>query len=82
MAVYCQRFCLVFGSMIITMCGVKLKGTKRAMDLLHMLGLIEAIDKLGMANSVHGYVLRREGCHVFRMAFEFDIEGQRKKGRS
>ena len=37
-----------------------------------------------MANSVHRYgdVLRREGGHVLRRALDFEVEGQRKKGRS
>ena len=35
-----------------------------------------------MANSArwHGNVLRREDVHVLRMAFDFEAEGQRKKG--
>ena len=48
-----------------------------------MLGLAETIDQLAMADSVHwyGHVLRREDGHVLRRAFDFEIEGQRKKGR-
>ena len=48
-----------------------------------MLGLVETIDQLAMADSVHwyGHVLRREDGHVLRRAFDFEIEGQRKKGR-
>ena len=44
------------------MCGVQLKNRKRTKDLMLMLGLIETIDQLAMANSVHwhGHVLRRE----------------------
>ena len=40
------------------------------------------IDKLAMANSVHwyGHVLRRVDGHVLR-ALDFEVEGQRKKGR-
>ena len=36
-----------------------------------------------MANSVHWYchVLRREDDHVLRKALDFEVEGQRKKGR-
>ena len=36
-----------------------------------------------MAYSVHwyGYVLRREGGHVLRRVLDFEVEGQRKKGR-
>ena len=37
-----------------------------------------------MANSFHwyGHVLRREDGHVLRRASDFEVEGQRKKGRS
>ena len=40
-----------------------------------MLGLNEVIDQLAMANSV------RCCGHVLRMALDFDVEGQRRKGR-
>ena len=41
------------------------------------------IDQLAMANSFrwHSHVLRREDGHVLRMALDFEVEGQRKKGR-
>ena len=41
------------------------------------------MDQFAMACSVHwyGYVLRREDGHVFRRALDFEVEGQRKKGR-
>ena len=37
-----------------------------------------------MANSVHwyGHVLRREAGHVLRRALCFEVEGQRKMGRT
>ena len=37
-----------------------------------------------MANSVHsyGHMLRKEDGHVLRKAFDFEVEGQWKKGRS
>ena len=65
------------------MCGVQLKGRKKSMDLMLMQGLKETIDQLAMANSVcwYGHVLRREDCHVLRRALDFEVEGQRKKGR-
>ena len=36
-----------------------------------------------MANSVHwyGHVLRREDGHVLSRTLDFEVEGQRKKGR-
>ena len=48
-----------------------------------MLGLKETIYQLPMANSVHwyGHVLRREDGRVLRRALDFEVEGQRKKGR-
>ena len=48
-----------------------------------MLGLNETIDQLAMANSVHWYchVLRRVDGHVLRRALDFEVKGQRKKGR-
>ena len=63
------------------MCGVQLKDRKRSKDL--MLGLNETIDQLAMANSVRWYdhVLRREDGHILRRALDFEVEGQRMKGR-
>ena len=50
---------------------------------MFMLGLKETIDQLAIANSVHlnGHVLRREVGHVLRRTLDFEVEGQRKKGR-
>ena len=41
------------------------------------------LDYLAMANSVcwYGHVFRREDGHVLRRALDFEVEGQRKKGR-
>ena len=66
-----------------TMCGVQLKDRKRAKYLLLMLGSNEAIDKLAMADSVcwYGHVLTGGDGHVLRRAFEFMVEGQRRKVR-
>ena len=48
-----------------------------------ILGLSEAIGQLAIENSVrwYGYVLRREDGHVLRSTLNFEVEGQRKKGR-
>ena len=48
-----------------------------------MLALNETIDQFAIANSAHwyGHVLRREDGHVLRRALDFEVEGQRKKGR-
>ena len=69
--------------MVKAMCGVLLKDGKISADLMFMLGLKETIDQLAMANSVrwYGHVLRREDGHVLSGALDFEVEGQRKKGR-
>ena len=56
---------------------------KRSTDLMFMLGLKETIDQLAMANSVrwYGHVLRIEDGRILRMALDFEVECQRKKGR-
>ena len=47
-----------------------------------MMGFIETIGMLTMANSVHwhGHVLIREDGNVLRMTLEFEREAQTKKG--
>ena len=69
--------------MVRAMCGVQLKDRKRSTYLMCMLGLSETIDHLAMANTVrwNGHVLNREDGHVLRRALDFEVEGQRKKGR-
>ena len=71
-------------SMVRVMCGVQLKDRKRSTDLMFMSGLTETIDQSAMANSVHwnGHGLTGEGGHVSRRTLDFEVEGQRKKGRS
>ena len=64
---------------------------KKSMDSMFMLGLNKTMDHLAMANSVHwdGHVLmrkdenvmRREDYHALRRSLDFEVEGQRKKGR-
>ena len=65
------------------MYGVQIKDRKRSMDFMFMLGLKETIDQLAMANRVRWYgdVLRREDGHVLRRAIDYEVDGQRKKGR-
>ena len=50
---------------------------------MFMLGLSETMGQLAIANSVHWYsdVLRREDGHVLRRTLDFEVEGQRKKGK-
>ena len=51
--------------------------------MMFILGLSETIDQLAMVISVHwyGHVLRREDCLVLRRISDFEVEGQRRKGR-
>ena len=65
------------------MFGVQLKDREKSTDLMFMLGLSGTIDQLVIANSVrwYGHVSRREDCHVLRRPLDFEVEGQRKKGR-
>ena len=69
--------------MVGAMCGVQFKDRKISTGLMFLLGLNEAMDQLVMVNSVrwYGHVLRREDGHVLRKALDFEVEGQRKKGR-
>ena len=69
--------------MVRAMCGVQLKDRKRCIYLMFMLAFVVTMDLLAMASGVHWYshVLRREVDHILRRAFDFDVEGQRKKGR-
>ena len=68
--------------MVRAMHEIQLKDRKRSKDM--MLCLNETVDLLAMVNSVHwcGHVLRREGFDALRIVFDFELEGQRKKGKS
>ena len=46
------------------MCRAQLNDRNKSTDFMFMLGLSESIDQLAMANSVHWYVLRREGMVI------------------
>ena len=52
--------------MVRSMCEVQLKDRKKSTDLMFMLGLIETMDQLAMANSVcwYGHVLRSEDMRL------------------
>ena len=62
---------------------VQPKDRKRSKDLMVMLGLNETTYHLAMVNSVcwYGHVLWGEDGHVLSRALEFEVRGQRKKGR-
>ena len=70
-------------SMVRAMCGVQLKGRKKSINLMFILGLNETIDQLAMANNVCwcGHVLWREDGHMLRKALDFEVEGQPKRKR-
>ena len=57
---------------------------KNSDKLMGMLGLDETTDKMAKTNEVrwHGHVLRREENDVIRKAWEFKIDGQKKRGRT
>ena len=67
------------------MCGAKLMEKKRTEDLMQMLGLKETVVQMAKANGVrrvrYGRMLRRDGGHVMRKAFEIEVKGKRKRGR-
>ena len=53
------------------------------MDIVHKLGLNQTIDKTATASGVKwlGHVLRKDNGDVVKNALEFNVEGQRKRGR-
>ena len=64
-------------------CGAKLMEKKRTEDLVEMLGLKETVVQMAKANGVrwYGYVLRRDDGHILRKALDFEVKGNRKRGR-
>ena len=69
--------------MVRAMCGVKLMDKRNTEELMNLLGLKGTLDRLAKANGVrwYGHVLRRDGDDVLRKALEFQVSGQRKRGR-
>ena len=69
--------------MVRAMCGAKLADRKNTQDMMDMLGLNPTIDKMAKASKVRwlGHVLRKEDGDVVRNALEFNVKGQRKRGR-
>ena len=61
--------------MMRAMCGVQLNDRKRSKDLMLTLHLNKTIDQLAMENNVYWH------DHLLRMALDFEVDGQRKKGR-
>ena len=48
---------------------------------IYMVRAICGVQLIDTNTWTHGHVLRREDGHVLRRAFDFEVEGQRKKGR-
>ena len=69
--------------MVRTMCGVKLVDKRNTEELMDMLGLMEAADKLAKVNGVrwYGHILRRPEEDVLIKAMVHEVDGKRKQGR-
>ena len=63
------------------MCGVKLVNKRNTVELMDMLGLKEAADKLAIANGIrwYGHVLRRPEEDVLMKAIVHKVDGKRKQ---
>ena len=61
--------------MVSATCGVQLTDRKMAKDLMLVMCVNDAVDQMAMAGSV------RWCGHVLRRGLDFEVEGQRKKGR-
>ena len=70
-------------SMMRVMCSVKLVDKRNTVELMNMLGLKEAADKLAMANGMrwYGYVLRRRDEDVLMKAMVHKVDKKRKQGQ-
>ena len=69
--------------MVRTMCSVKLVDKRNTEELMDMLGLMEAADKLAKVNGVrwYGHILRRPEEDVLIKAMVHEVDGKRKQGR-
>ena len=69
--------------MVRAMCGKKLLGKRNTMELMDMLGLKEAADKLARANGVswYVYILRQPEKDVLMKAVVHEVDGKRKQGQ-
>ena len=70
-------------SMVRAMCDVKLVDKRNTVELMDMLGLKEAADKLGRAISVrwYGHVLRLPKEDVLMKAMVHEVDRKHKQGR-
>ena len=69
-------------SMVRAMCDVKLVDKRNTEELMDMLGLKEASNKLARANGMKWYsnVLRRPQENVLMKAMVHEVDGKRKQG--
>ena len=70
-------------SMERAICGVKLVDKRNTEDLMNMLRLKEAADKLARVNGMrwYGYVLRRPEEDVLMKAIVHEVDGKCKQGQ-
>ena len=70
-------------SLVRAVCGVKLVDKTNTEELMNMLGLKEAADKLARANGMrwYGHILRRPEEDVLVKAMVHEMVGKRKQGR-
>ena len=66
------------------MCSVKLMDKRNTMELMDMLGLKEAADKLARANGMrwYGHVLRRPEEDVLMKAMVHEVDGMENVNRA
>ena len=64
------------------MCGQKVVDRKTTEEQMRMLGLKQTIDWLAAANGVrwYGHVLRRDDDSILRVALNFEVSDQRRRG--
>ena len=69
--------------MVRAMCGVKLTDKRNTVEMMGMLGLKKATDKLARTNGMrwYGHVLRRPEEDVLIKAMTHEVVGKRKQGR-
>ena len=67
-------------SMVRAMCGVKLVDKRNTEELMDMLGLKKAVDKLARANGVrwYGHVMRQPEEDILMKAIVHKVDGKRK----
>ena len=67
--------------MVAAMCGVKLVDERNTVELIHLLALKEAADKLSKVNSVrwYGHILRQSEENFLMKAIVHEVDGKCKQ---